>query len=74
MDPATLKDADLENKILELSKKYHTAANLGNGALAEQVLTLLVTLKDEQLKRSQQLLAKTARNDNKDLGDLIKVN
>jgi hypothetical protein len=74
MDPAGLKDSELENKILELSKKYSTAAQLGNGSLANQVLTLLLTLKDEQIKRSQTLVAKTIKNDNKDLGNLININ
>ena len=73
MDPATLKDSELENKILELSKKYNTASQLGNGGLANQVLTLLLTLKDEQIKRSQTLVAKTIKNDNKDLGNLINI-
>lgn len=73
-DPSTFKDADLENKIIDLSKKYHTALRMGQGPLCDQIVVILDSLKQEQLKRSRNLLAKTKNEQNKDLGDLIKVN
>lgn len=73
-DPSTFKDAELENKIIDLSKKYHTAARFGQGVMCDQIVVILDSLRQEQLKRSQALLAKTKNDQNKDLGDLIKVN
>lgn len=73
-DPSTFKDSELENKIIDLSKKYHTAARFGQGVMCDQIVVILDSLRQEQLKRSHKLLAKTKNDQNKDLGDLIKVN
>lgn len=73
-DPSTLKDSELENKIIDLSKKYHTAARFGQGIMCDQIVVILDSLRQEQLKRSHALLTKTRNDQNKDLGDLIKVN
>jgi len=72
-DPSSLKDVELEEKILELSKKYHIAARFGQGQVCEQIVTALNYYKDEQLKRAQTMLTKTVKNTDKDLGELIKV-
>lgn len=72
-NPAVLKDADLEAKILDLTKKYHIAARMGQGVVCDQIVVILDSLKTEQLKRGQDLLKKTQSNQNKNLDDLINV-
>lgn len=68
-----IKDADLESKIQELTKKYHIAARMGQGAICGQIIGLLESYKEElqtrQLKASQDLVKKQ----DKDLDDLINV-
>ena len=71
--PTNLKDAELENRILDLTKKYHIAARMGQGAVCEQIVTILSSLKDEQSRRSQEMVKKTQSNQNKNLDDLINV-
>jgi hypothetical protein len=73
-DPSTLKDSELESKIIDLSQKYHTAARFGQGVMCDQIVVILDSLKQEQSKRSQNMLKKTVNDQNKDLSDLIKVN
>ena len=72
-NPLSLKDADLENKILDLTKKYHIAARMGQGVVCNQIVTILNSLKEEQLRRGRELLKKTQSNQDKNLDDLIKV-
>lgn len=72
-NPLSLKDADLENKILDLTKKYHIAARMGQGAVCDQIVTILSSLKEEQLRRGRDMLKKTQSNQDKNLDDLIKV-
>jgi coenzyme F420-reducing hydrogenase gamma subunit len=69
-----LKDAELETKILDLTKKYHIVAKMGQGAVCKQIISILNELKDEQTRRSRDLVKKTQSNQNKNLDDLIKVN
>lgn len=73
-DPRKIKDQDLENKILDLSKKYHIAARLGQGSAADQILVALETYKEEQ-RRRQYISSQTVIKDqnNKGLDDLINV-
>jgi len=47
-----LKDQDIENKILELSKKYHQAARLGKADLLTQIQTILIMYKEERSRRA----------------------
>lgn len=71
-DPSKLKDQDLDNQILDLTKKYYIAARSGSGNLCSQILIVLESLKEEQRQRHQ----KTLNNLNKkttDLDDLINV-
>jgi hypothetical protein len=72
-NPLNLKDADLENKILDLTKKYHIAARMGQGAVCDQIVTILGSLKEEQLRRGREMLKKTQSSQDKNLDDLIKV-
>ena len=72
-NPLSLKDADLENKILDLTKKYHIAARMGQGVVCDQIVTILNSLKEEQLRRGREMLKKTQSSQDKNLDDLIKV-
>jgi hypothetical protein len=72
-NPAKIKDQELENKILELTKKYHTAARMGQGGVCQQIMIILEMYKEEQAKRNQAAMASTMKKQNKDLDDLINV-
>lgn len=72
-DPRTLKDQDLENKILDLGKKYMIAARLGQGGACQQILIALETYKDEQRRRQFETAQELLRKQNKGLDDLINV-
>ncbi len=71
--PANLKDAELESKILDLTKKYHIAARMGQGVVCQQIVTILDSYKDEQLRRGREMLKKNQVNQDKNLDDLINV-
>lgn len=73
-DPRKIKDADLENKILDLSKKYSIAARMGQGGVANQILVALDMYKGEQQRRQYEA-SQTVMKDrnNKGLDDLINV-
>jgi len=64
-----LKDQDVENKLIELNKKYHTAVRLGSKDLLTQLYTCITIYREELAKRNSQKL-KQADND---LGQLINV-
>lgn len=68
-----IKDADLEAKILELSKKYVIAARMGQGGLADQILMVLEAHKEEQSCRHDAAMKKVIGKQDKDLDDLINV-
>lgn len=74
-DPKDIKDADLDNKIADLNKKYLIAARSGNGSLCEQILTIIEQYKEEQKKRfsekSQKVLVK---DQDRNLDNLININ
>jgi hypothetical protein len=72
-DPRKLKDLDLEAKIIELSKKYHIAATMGQGAAASQIVVALDMYKSEQDRRYQENMKTVMRKQDKDLDDLINV-
>jgi len=73
-NPTSLKDSDLENRIFDLTNKYHIAARMGNGSVCQQIIIILETLRTEQQKRSADMLKKTQQsNQNKNLDDLINV-
>jgi len=73
IDPASYKDADLDNKIVELGRKYHIAARSGQGVVCQQIAVILETLKDEQQKRRIKSLKDTKLNQNTDMDGLINI-
>jgi hypothetical protein len=73
-DPSKIKDQDLENKILDLTQKYHIAMRLGQGGLAQQIVLNLDTYKSEQNRRQRESLANLVEKQKKNgLDDLINV-
>lgn len=68
---SSLTDAEIENKLIELTRKYYQCMRLSPGAVT-QVLLLMEDYRNEQQRRlstkDQQL------NTDTDLNDLIKVN
>jgi hypothetical protein len=70
-DLSTLKDQELEDKILELNKKYFAAYRLGKPELLTQITTFITIYKDEMSKRTMKRL-NGATDD--DLDHLINVN
>ena len=73
-DPSKIKDQDLENKILDLTQKYHIALRLGQGGLAQQVVLNLDTYRMEQQRRQRASLAELSEKQKKNgLDDLINV-
>ncbi len=73
-NPADLKDSELENKIIELSKKYQIAARTGMNQVVPQILIALNTYREELSKRNQAALQTTLKkNNNGNLDDLINI-
>jgi hypothetical protein len=70
-DLSTLKDQELEDKILELNKKYFAAYRLGKPELLTQITTFITIYKDEMSKRTMKRLN---GNTDDDLDHLINVN
>lgn len=71
--PKNLNDVDLDNKIAELSKKYHIVSSLGNIEIANQMILILDMYRNEQNSRRKAQTDKLMRKQNKDLDDLINV-
>lgn len=69
-----IKDQELEAKILELTKKYYIASNMGQGGVCQQILCALQMYKDEMNKRQQAALKSSIKKQDKDFDDLINVN
>lgn len=72
-DPASYKDADLDNKIVELSRKYHIAARSGQGQVCQQIAVILDALKQEQQVRRAKSLKDVKVNQNNDMDGLINI-
>jgi hypothetical protein len=68
-DLSTLKDQDVENKLIELNKKYHAAARLGSRDLLTQLSTFITIYRQELAKRHVEKMKST----DSDLGQLINV-
>lgn len=66
---AEFKDQEIENKLLELNKKYYVAARLGNQDLLTQLSTVIIIYREELGKRH----ALKLKNADGDLGQLINV-
>jgi hypothetical protein len=69
-DLSELKDAEVEQRLFELNKKYYAAARLGNPDLLTQVGTF-VTIYREELSRRYMLKSKGQMDG--DLDQLINV-
>ena len=72
-NPADLKDADLEARINELTRKYTIAARTGMNQVLPQLAIALNLYREELTKRGQESLKTTARKANGNLDDLINV-
>lgn len=72
-DPSKLKNEDLDNKITELTKKYFIAAKFGQGAVCEQLLIILNSYKEEQLRRYVEANQKLIKSQDKNLEDYINI-
>jgi hypothetical protein len=68
-DLSILKDQDVENKLIELNKKYHAAARLGSRDLLTQLSTFITIYRQELAKRHADKMKST----DSDLGQLINV-
>ena len=68
-DLTELKDQDIENKLLELNKKYYAAARLGNQDLLTQLSTFIIIYREELSLRHTRKLKQA----DGDLGQLINV-
>ena len=73
-DLSKLKDSEIENKIVELGKKYTIASRTGMGAVMPQILIALDAYRVEMAKRSQRALDETSKKINGDLDGLINPN
>jgi hypothetical protein len=69
-DLAKLKDAEIETKISDLTKKYFQVQNTGVKA---QIAALLEDYRSEMTKRQQAAWAKMMENRDKSLDKLINV-
>ena len=69
-DLSNLKDAEIENKINELSRKYFSTHNF---ELQQQITMVLDSYREELAKRRQAEFEKMMQTRNKDLDKLIKV-
>ena len=70
-DLANLKDAEIENKIQDLSKKYWQARNPD---VKMQIANFLNIYKEELTTRRAKAWEQQYQKRNKDLDDLIQVN
>jgi hypothetical protein len=68
-DLSVLKDNEVEQKLVELNKKYYAAARMGSKDLLTQLSTF-ITIYREELSRRYAI--KSQQNDG-DLGQLINV-
>lgn len=73
LDPRKLKDQDLDDKIQELSKKFHLASRMGQGGVCTQILSVLDMYKAESQRRHQENMQSLIKKQNRDLDDLINV-
>lgn len=68
-DLTQYKDQEIENKLIELNKKYYAAARLGNRDLLTQLQTFITIYREELSKRN----ARKLKQADDDLGQLINV-
>ena len=69
-----LKDQELENKIMDLTSKYHIAMRLGQGGVAQQiVITLEAYRVEQQTRQAESIREMDKRQKKQGLSDLINV-
>jgi hypothetical protein len=68
-DLSEFKDQEIENKLIELNKKYYAAARLGSRDLLTQLSTVITIYREELGKRH----ARKLKDADNDLGQLINV-
>ena len=68
-DLSQFKDQEIENKLVELNKKYYAAARLGSRDLLTQLSTFITIYREELSKR----YALKMKQGNDDLDQLINV-
>ena len=73
-NPTKLKDQELEDKILDLTKKYQIAMRMGHGGIGNQIVIALEMYREELNRRRDEAIKSTFKKQNKDLDDLINVN
>jgi hypothetical protein len=71
VDPATLKDSEIELRIFELSKKYNIVMSLGKVDVGEQISLIVEQLKQEQSERRRKKLEKSS---GVNIESLVKTN
>lgn len=72
-DLTQIKDADLENKMSDLNKKYNIALRMGNGVIAQQIAVVIEAVRDESMRRQHEATKKLLAKQSKDLDGLINV-
>jgi len=72
-DLTTLKDVDIDAKLVDLNKKYSIAAKMGDGSLSHQVALAIQGYRDEQQRRAFEKIKVLVNKQDKDLGSLINV-
>jgi len=72
-DLTVLKDAELELKLQELTKKYFQAQRLGNYDLLTQVNMFVTIYREELARRHRQTMTDSNNKLDKDLDQLINV-
>jgi hypothetical protein len=69
-----IKDQELENKIMDLTNKYHIAMRLGQGGVAQQIVITLEAYRSEQEhRRADSMKEIQARQKKQGLDDLVNV-
>lgn len=71
-DLSNLSDQELDNKIVDLSKKYFQAVRF-SPSVSHQVVLLLESYKSEQQSRSAAKQAKSMISGDDDLNELIRI-
>ena len=72
-DLTQIKDAELENKMSDLNKKYNIALRMGNGQVAQQIAVVIEAIRDEGMRRQAEATKKLLSKQSKDLDGLINV-
>jgi hypothetical protein len=72
-DLSELKDSEIEDKIVELNRKYYQAYRLGKPELLTQLSTFITIYKDEMSRRYIQKTRDAKNQMNGDLDQLINV-